>query len=95
MFVTVSGPKQEELAVADGIPEFLKKSIVLQTFGVRSPHVCQEVEHVLIPPYVSQEGVRSTQEKARKRKGKRDIFAFFRGKMELHPKNISGLFYGK
>lgn len=95
LFVTVSGPKQEELAVADGIPEFLKKSIVLQTFGVRSPHVCQEVEHVLIPPYVSPEGVRSTQEKARKRKGKRDIFAFFRGKMELHPKNISGLFYGK
>jgi hypothetical protein len=28
-------------------------------------------------------------------KARRDIFAFFRGKMEVHPKNISGHFYGK
>ncbi|RWR72259.1 putative glucuronoxylan glucuronosyltransferase IRX7 [Cinnamomum micranthum f. kanehirae] len=84
----------EELAIADGIPEFLKKSIVLQTFGVRPRHPCQEVEHVLIPPYVSPEAIRSTLQKAKERKGKRDIFAFFRGKMELHPKNISGRFYG-
>lgn len=95
MFVTVSGLKQEELAIADGIPEFLKKSIVLQTFGVRPRHPCQEVEHVLIPPYVSPNAIQSTLQKAKERKGKRDIFAFFRGKMELHPKNVSGRFYGK
>ncbi|CAA6675112.1 unnamed protein product [Spirodela intermedia] len=42
----------EDVAVAEGIPEFLRRSIILQTFGVDRPHACQDVEHVLIPPYV-------------------------------------------
>ncbi|URE35531.1 exostosin family domain containing protein [Musa troglodytarum] len=82
----------EDVAMADGIPEFLERSIILQTFGVRSPHPCQRAEHVLIPPYVPPgiEGERPAPEKAR-----RDIFVFFRGKMEVHPKNVSGRFYGR
>ncbi|XP_010243240.1 PREDICTED: probable glucuronoxylan glucuronosyltransferase IRX7 [Nelumbo nucifera] len=84
----------EEVAIADGIPPFLKKSIILQTFGVSFRHPCQDVENVLIPPYVSPESIRSTLETAPEN-GKRDIWAFFRGKMEVHPKNISGRFYSK
>uniref|UniRef100_A0A5B7B1T4 Putative glucuronoxylan glucuronosyltransferase IRX7 isoform X1 n=1 Tax=Davidia involucrata TaxID=16924 RepID=A0A5B7B1T4_DAVIN len=84
----------EDVAIADGIPELLKKSIILQTFGVRYRHPCQEVENVVIPPYVSPENVRSTLSKLPEN-GRRDIFVFFRGKMEVHPKNISGRFYSK
>ncbi|XAR59702.1 Xylogalacturonan beta-1,3-xylosyltransferase [Bertholletia excelsa] len=84
----------EDVAIADGIPEFLKKSIILQTFGVRYEHPCQEVENVVIPPYVSPESLRSTLVKS-PANGRRDIFAFFRGKMEVNPKNISGRFYSK
>ncbi|KAM3262783.1 hypothetical protein ACQJBY_053100 [Aegilops geniculata] len=82
----------EDVAVADGIPEFLKKSILLQTFGVRGHHVCQEAEHVVIPPHVPPEVALELPEPE---KARRDIFAFFRGKMEVHPKNISGRFYSK
>ncbi|KAI7992235.1 putative glucuronoxylan glucuronosyltransferase IRX7 [Camellia lanceoleosa] len=84
----------EEIAIEDGIPEVLKKSIILQTFGVKHGHPCQEVENVVIPAYVSPESVRPTIAKA-PAKGRRDIFVFFRGKMEVHPKNISGRFYSK
>lgn len=84
----------EDRAMADGIPEFLKKSIILQTFGVKFQHPCQDVENVLIPPYVSPDNVRSTLSTA-PGKGRRDIWVFFRGKMEVHPKNISGRFYSK
>ncbi|XP_057956238.1 probable glucuronoxylan glucuronosyltransferase IRX7 [Malania oleifera] len=84
----------EDAAVADGIPEFLKNSIILQTFGVEYEHPCQEVENVLIPPYVSPESVGSTL-RAAPADGRRDIPVFFRGKMEVHPKNISGRFYSK
>lgn len=84
----------EDRAIADGVPEFLRNSIVLQTFGVKYNHPCQDVEHVVIPPYVSPESVRKTLTTARA-DTRRDIFAFFRGKMELHPKNVSGRFYGK
>lgn len=84
----------EHVAMADGIPEFLGNSIILQTFGVKYKHPCQEVESVVIPPYIPPESVRSTLEKT-PLNGRRDIFAFFRGKMEVHPKNISGRFYGK
>ena len=80
------------MAIADGIPEFLKRSILLQTFGVQGHHVCQEVEHVVIPPHVPQEVAHELPEPEKVR---RDIFAFFRGKMEVHPKNISGRFYSK
>ncbi|KAL5981794.1 putative glucuronoxylan glucuronosyltransferase f8h [Asimina triloba] len=84
----------EEVAIADGIPEFLRNSVILQTFGVLQPHVCQDVEHVLIPPYVPPECVERTLE-ALPANGRRDIWAFFRGKMEVHPKNISGRFYSR
>jgi hypothetical protein len=83
---------QEDVAIADGIPAFLKRSILLQTFGVTGHHVCQEVEHVVIPPHVPPEVSRELPEPEKMR---RDIFAFFRGKMEVHPKNISGRFYSK
>lgn len=85
---------QEHVAIADGIPEFLRNSIILQTFGVRSLHPCQDVENVVIPPYVSPESVQSTLEHAHE-DGRRDIWVFFRGKMEVHPKNVSGRFYSK
>ncbi|PIA37191.1 hypothetical protein AQUCO_03000048v1 [Aquilegia coerulea] len=84
----------EDVAIADGIPEFMKKSIILQTFGVEFLHPCQNVENVLIPPYISPESIRSTLEMLPVN-GKRDIWVFFRGKMEVHPKNVSGRFYSK
>ncbi|KAK6234615.1 hypothetical protein SCA6_009952 [Theobroma cacao] len=84
----------EDRAIDDGIPEFLKNSIILQTFGVNYKHPCQDVENVLIPPYIPPESVRKTLEKA-PLTGNRDIMVFFRGKMEVHPKNISGKFYSK
>ncbi|KAL5565795.1 hypothetical protein UlMin_028959 [Ulmus minor] len=84
----------ENVAIEDGIPLFLKRSIILQTFGVKHKHPCQEVENVVIPPYISPEKVRTTLREA-SLDGRRDIFAFFRGKMEVHPKNVSGRFYSK
>ncbi|XVF05748.1 hypothetical protein REPUB_Repub05bG0199000 [Reevesia pubescens] len=84
----------EDRAIDDGIPEFLKNSIILQTFGVNFKHPCQDVENVLLPPYIPPESLRKTLEKA-PLTGNRDIMAFFRGKMEVHPKNISGKFYSK
>ncbi|GFP79699.1 probable glucuronoxylan glucuronosyltransferase irx7 [Phtheirospermum japonicum] len=84
----------EDVAIADGVPEILRNSIILQTFGVTHKHPCQDVENVVIPPYVSPESVRATLEKS-SLTGRRDIFAFFRGKMEVHPKNVSGRFYSK
>ena len=83
---------QEDVAIAAGIPEFLKRSILLQTFGVQGRHACQEVDHVVIPPHVPPEVARELPEPE---KAHRDIFAFFRGKMEVHPKNISGHFYSR
>lgn len=84
----------ENRAVEDGIPEFLKKSIILQTFGVKHEHPCQAVENIVIPPYVSPGSVRSTLQKT-PLTGRRDIWVFFRGKMEVHPKNVSGRYYSK
>lgn len=84
----------EDVAMADGVPEILKNSIILQTFGVKYDHPCQRSEHVVIPPYVSPESVRKTLAMSDVN-GRRDIFAFFRGKMEVHPKNVSGRFYSK
>ncbi|KAK9126593.1 hypothetical protein Scep_015439 [Stephania cephalantha] len=81
-------------AIRDGIPEVLRKSIFLQTFGVTFRHTCQEAEHVLIPPYVPPGSLRSTEE-GFPVDGKRVIPAFFRGKVEVHPKNFSGRVYSK
>lgn len=80
--------------MADGIPEYLKRSILLQTFGVNYEHPCQDVENVVIPPYIPPESVEKTLENAPV-DGLRDNWVFFRGKMEVHPKNISGRFYSK
>ncbi|XP_077220904.1 putative glucuronoxylan glucuronosyltransferase F8H isoform X2 [Tasmannia lanceolata] len=71
----------EDVAISDGIPSFLKKSIILQTFGVKSRHPCQEVENVLIPPYISPESVRSTLEAAAGN-GERDIWGSENGYLE-------------
>lgn len=79
------------MAIANGIPEFLKNSIILQTFGVKYKHPCQDVENILIPPYISPEFMEPAVVDGRRR----DIFAFFRGKMEVNPKNVGGRFYGK
>ncbi|KAF8044998.1 hypothetical protein N665_5834s0002 [Sinapis alba] len=84
----------EDMAIEQGIPEFMKKSIILQTFGVNYKHPCQEAEHVVIPPYISPESVQRAIEKAPASR-RRDIWAFFRGKMEVNPKNISGRYYSK
>ncbi|KAI3688161.1 hypothetical protein L1987_81870 [Smallanthus sonchifolius] len=84
----------EDRAIADGIPEFMKNSIILQTFGVKYQHPCQNVENIVIPPYISPEKVESTLSKS-PIDVQRDIYVFFRGKMEVHPKNVSGRFYSK
>ncbi|KAL9266694.1 putative glucuronoxylan glucuronosyltransferase IRX7 [Drosera capensis] len=86
----------EDAAVADGVTKVMRRSIVLQTFGVeRRRHPCQDVEHVVIPPNVSPESVRKTLERWPMNDRGRGLFAFFRGKMEVHPKNVSGPFYSK
>ena len=79
---------QEDVAVKEGIPEFMKRSIILQTFGVERDHPCQKVEHVQIPPYVPPELLPPPGRK-------RDIWVYFRGKMEVKPKNVSGRIYGE
>lgn len=84
----------EDVAVSDGIPAFLQSSIILQTFGVKGKHRCQDVEHIQIPPYVAPKPI-ETLWAAASPKPKRDIWVFFRGKMEIHPKNISGRVYSK
>ncbi|XP_057750554.1 probable glucuronoxylan glucuronosyltransferase IRX7 [Arachis stenosperma] len=84
----------EDVAIADGVPEIMRNSIVLQTFGVTYKHPCQEVENVVIPPYVSPESLRTTVDKL-PANWQRDIWVFFRGKMEVHPKNVSGRYYSK
>ncbi|KAL1817056.1 hypothetical protein ACET3Z_019630 [Daucus carota] len=84
----------EDVAMSNGIPEFMRNSIILQTFGVKYKHPCQQVQHVVIPPYISPISIQSTLRNS-PINIHRDIFAFFRGKMEVHPKNISGRFYGK
>ncbi|KAJ8768665.1 hypothetical protein K2173_023569 [Erythroxylum novogranatense] len=84
----------EQRAIKEGIPKFLKRSIILQTFGLQHRHPCQDVENVVIPPYISPESVRKTLNET-SLAGHRGIFVFFRGKMEMHPKNISGRFYSK
>ncbi|KAJ0261354.1 glucuronoxylan glucuronosyltransferase F8H [Hirschfeldia incana] len=84
----------EDMAIEAGIPEFMKNSIILQTFGVNYKHPCQEAEHVVIPPYVSPESVQRAIEKSPGNE-RRDIWAFFRGKMEVNPKNLNGRYYSK
>lgn len=84
----------ETEAIAHGIPEFMRKSLILQTFGVQDFHPCQAAEHIQIPPYVSP-SVAASYIKDPPERQKRNIFAFFRGKMEINPKNVSGLVYSR
>ena len=80
--------------MAQGIPEFMKNSLILQTFGVEGSHPCQAAEHIQIPPYISPSVVASYTKDPPERQS-RDIFAFFRGKMEINPKNVSGFVYSR
>ncbi|XP_010274241.1 PREDICTED: probable glucuronoxylan glucuronosyltransferase IRX7 [Nelumbo nucifera] len=45
----------EDVAIANRIPAFLRQSIILHTSGVSSHHPCQDVENVLMPPYILSE----------------------------------------
>lgn len=85
---------QEDVAVTNGIPRFMQNSIILQTFGVQGYHPCQEAEHIQIPPYVSPRAAASYMLVDAAQED-RDIFAFFRGKMEIHPKNLTGRVYSR
>jgi hypothetical protein len=80
------------MALAAGIPNFLQKSIILQTFGKRGHHVCQTENSVQIPPFVPASVIDS---EWHPEKIQRDIWAYFRGKIELHPKNVSGRVYSR
>ncbi|CAM6105316.1 unnamed protein product [Calypogeia fissa] len=82
------------LAKARGIPEFLEKSIILQTFGQKDGrHPCQQAESIVIPPYISPQSMQKYSAPVEQQE--RRILAHFRGKLELHPKNVSGQFYSK
>jgi hypothetical protein len=83
---------QEDMALAAGIPNFLQKSIILQTFGKRGHHVCQTENSIQIPPFVPASAIDSEWHPEKKH---RDIWAYFRGKIELHPKNVSGRVYSR
>ncbi|XP_073388502.1 probable glucuronoxylan glucuronosyltransferase IRX7 isoform X2 [Physcomitrium patens] len=82
----------ESEAIAHGIPEIVQSSLILQTFGVHGFHPCQAAENIQIPPYISPSTVFSYVKKPPEEQ-RRNIFAFFRGKMEINPKNVSGLVY--
>lgn len=84
----------ESEAIAHGIPEIVQSSLILQTFGVHGFHPCQAAENIQIPPYISPSTVFSYVKKPPEEQ-RRNIFAFFRGKMEINPKNVSGLVYSR
>ncbi|KAJ7545101.1 hypothetical protein O6H91_09G107300 [Diphasiastrum complanatum] len=83
----------EDLAISSGVPDFLRKSIILQTFAQNKHHPCQDVDHIQIPPYVAP--IQVLQRWPPPEQHVRNIWAFFRGKMEIHPKNISGRIYSR
>ena len=85
---------QETEAIAHGIPVFMQNSIILQTFGVQGFHPCQAAENIQIPPYISPSKALSYI-KDPPESQRRNIFAYFRGKMEINPKNVSGLIYSR
>ena len=85
---------QEDFAVAAGIPSFLRSSVILQTFGRTDGHVCQANNHIHIPPFVQPPNI-SNYSSWRSDLQRRDIWAYFRGKMEINPKNVSGRIYSR
>ncbi|KAH7276753.1 hypothetical protein KP509_39G020400 [Ceratopteris richardii] len=82
----------EDAAVVAGIPSFLQNSIILQTFGLTDRHACRTNNSIIIPPYVDPRGVKEGWSPDLQQ---RDIWVYFRGKMEIHPKNISGRIYSR
>ncbi|KAH7288012.1 hypothetical protein KP509_31G007300 [Ceratopteris richardii] len=82
----------EDLAVSTGIPGFLRNAIILQTFGRTDKHVCQSSNSITIPPFVQPPAGNLDWSPDQNR---RDIWAYFRGKIEIHPKNISGRVYSR
>lgn len=82
----------EDMAVAAGIPDFLRRSVILQTFAQVNNHACQAADHIQIPPFVPPSSVKQSWLPDKQH---RDIWAFFRGKMEVHPKNNSGRIYSR
>ena len=85
---------QEDFAVAAGIPSFLRSSVILQTFGRTDGHVCQANNHIHIPPFVQPPNM-ANYSSWRPDLQRRDIWAYFRGKMEINPKNVSGRIYSR
>lgn len=82
----------EDLATSAGIPIFLRNSVILQTFGRTDKHACQTNNSITIPPFVQPRVVKPG---FLPQLHHRDIWAFFRGKMEIHPKNVSGRIYSR
>lgn len=82
----------EDLAIAAGVPVFLRNSVILQTFGRTDKHACQVKNSITIPSYMPPPVIRPGWLPERQH---RDIWAFFRGKMEIHPKNVSGRIYSR
>ena len=81
-------------AVAAGIPSFLQSSVILQTFARTDIHACQAINHIHIPPFVQPPAI-GKYFKCRPELQHRDIWAYFRGKMEINPKNVSGRIYSR
>eukprot|EP00250_Pteridium_aquilinum_P011054 c19808_g1_i1 orf=165-1853(+) len=82
----------EDIAVSAGIPSFLRNSVILQTFGRTDKHACQANNSITIPPFVQPPLLKPGWLPELQH---RDIWAFFRGKMEIHPKNVSGRVYSR
>ncbi|KAI5060252.1 hypothetical protein GOP47_0024672 [Adiantum capillus-veneris] len=82
----------EDVAVTMGIPSFLRNSVILQTFGRTDKHACQTSNSIIIPPFVPPHVLKPD---FLPELHHRDIWAFFRGKMEIHPKNVSGRVYSR
>ncbi|GAQ82511.1 Exostosin family protein [Klebsormidium nitens] len=79
----------EKAAVQAGVPQFLRNSIILQTFGQTNNHPCQDVDHIQIPPYVPSPLVLANWQPPESQN--RTIFAYMSGKIEVHPKeSVSG-----
>ncbi|MCO5563493.1 hypothetical protein L7F22_017136 [Adiantum nelumboides] len=82
----------EDVAMNFGIPFFLRNSIILQTFGRTDKHACQTSNSITVPPFVLPQVIKPDFHPELQ---DRDIWAFFRGKMEIHPKNVSGRVYSR
>lgn len=82
----------EDLASAAGIPTFLRNSVILQTFGRTDKHACQAKNSITVPSFVQPSMMNPGWLPDLQH---RDIWAFFRGKMEIHPKNVSGRIYSR